>query len=112
MRVERRASIFDEVEYAPGRLFRVIRPGMKLDGMKAHPSGGCVGWSQDLTPGDVIECTGFGAGWGSDPGYGVEWTSGAARAAGAFHLDLIPLAGGLWNYHPQVGSVVPVEEEL
>jgi hypothetical protein len=62
-------------------------------------------------PGDVIECTGFGAGWGSDPGFGVEWTTERSRADGAGYLELHPSVGGAFAYHPAPGLLRRIEEE-
>lgn len=107
----RSARAFDGIEYAPGRKFRVVQEGLKLSGLGPYSNGGHVGWKQELHVGDVIECTGFGPGWGSDPGFGVEWTSEAARTARAVHCDIYPSVGGIWAYRPPAGSVEPIKEE-
>lgn len=104
---QRTSVTFDGIQYAPGKQFRVIAEGLTLSGMTPMP-GGARGWSQKLEPGDILTCTGYGAGWGSDPGYGVEFTSEQSEAARAFCCDVFPHDGGLWDYRPPAGSVVPV----
>lgn len=98
----------DGTDYTPGRRFRVIREGASLAGMVSERPFSSQGWSQQLPVGTVITCTGFGPGWGSDPGYGVEWASDEATRAGAFSLEFRPGAGGIWNQHPAPGYL---EEE-
>lgn len=89
--------------YAPGARFRVLRP-MRLTGWV--PGSGCVdGWGQQLRPGDIITCTGYGPGLGADPGCGVEWTTPEADAAHAVHCDTSPSAGGAFGYRPPAGYV-------
>lgn len=100
------AQTFDGTRYAPGARFRVLAP-CRLSGF-TPARGGADGWSQTLAPGDVITCTGFGAGWGSDPGFGVEFTSDAALAARAYHCDLSPSVGGVWGYRPRPGLLEPL----
>jgi len=94
------------VEYAVGALFRVTQEGAKLSGWTPR-QGYHQGWGQDLHVGDVIECTGFGPGWGSDPGYGVEWTSPEAKAVHASAVMFRPYVGGAWAYRPAPGYLVP-----
>lgn len=107
MHGERRSVTYDGIEYAPGAKFRVLKH-CSMNGFKpsGHP-GALDGWRQALEPGDIITCLGYGPGWGSDPGYGVEFTSDAAEAVGAFHLDINPQAGGIWDYRPQPGLLEP-----
>lgn len=99
------------VRYAPGAKFRVIAEGARLSGWKPYAPSAFQGWSQTLHVGDVIECTGYGAGFGSDPGYGVEWTSEQARADHASSVDFRPQIGGAWAYRPGPGFLEPVKEE-
>lgn len=107
----RRAQALDGVEYAPGKKFRVIRDGAYLTGMKPAGPSALTGWRQDLSVGDVIECTGFGAGWGSDPGFGVEWTSDRAKAEHASGIEFKPSGGHwCWSYHPADGYLEPEED--
>jgi len=104
----RNAHTIEGVTYAPGARFRVVKEGARLSGW-VPIRGGSRGWRQDLHVGDVIECTGFGRGMGSDPGYGVEFVSEESKAAGAFHVDFFPAAGGIWSYHPAEGFIEPEE---
>lgn len=99
---ERRTVTWDGVTYAPGARFRVISEGVTLDGMVPEP-GGYRGWRQQLRPGDVVTCTGYGPGWGGDPGYGVEFTTAESEAARACHCEIRPMAGGLFNFRPAPG---------
>jgi hypothetical protein len=73
--------------------------------------GGYRGWSQQLRPGDLLTCTGYGPGFGGDPGYGVEFTSAAAEAAGASHCEVRPSAGGVFDYRPAPGLLEPADCE-
>jgi hypothetical protein len=107
---ERRAATFDGVTYAPGTRFRAIRAGVTLDGMVPE-RGGYGGWRQQLQPGDVVTCTGYGPGWGGDPGYGVEFTSTESEAARACHCEIRPMAGGVFDYHPAAGLIEPIDDE-
>jgi hypothetical protein len=106
----RTTQTYDGVEYAPGRRFRVVREGLKLTGWQPKP-GYQQGWGQDLHVGDVITCLGWGPGWGSDPGYGIEWTSEEAEKVRANSLDTWPSVGGAWGYRPPVGYLEPIEED-
>ena len=106
----RRAALFDGVEYAPGKRFRVIAEGCSLHGMVVMGPGWNQGWKQTLYVGDVIECTGFGQGWGSDPGYGVEWTSEESKAANAHSVDFYPEVGIPFLCHPRPGFIEEVPE--
>jgi hypothetical protein len=106
----RRTVTYDGIEYAPGRRFRVIRDGLKLTGMvHGENPGSFRGWSQQLNTGDIITCTGFGPGLGGDPGYGVEWTTPEAEAAGAVHVDMKPQFFVPFGYRPHPGSVEAVQ---
>lgn len=110
----RRGVSFDGVHYAPGRRFRVIAEGAQLEGMVPEPDyrgSAWRGWQQSLEPGDVVTCTGFGAGWGGDPGYGVEFTSDQAEAERAGNCEIRPMAGGIFNYRPAPGVLEPDESE-
>lgn len=107
---ERTARTIDGVEYAPGARFEVLAP-CRLLGWGPVMNSASRGWSQELAAGDVIECTGFGAGWGSDPGFGVEWTTERSRADGAGYLELHPSVGGAFSYHPAPGLLRRIEEE-
>jgi hypothetical protein len=105
----RTATTIDGVEYAPGTKFRVTKEGARLSGYAPYGLGASISWRQDLHVGDVVTCTGFGPGWGSDPGYGVEFTTEQSEAAGASHCDVWPGAGGLWNFHPAPSYLEPLE---
>lgn len=111
---QRRATTCDGTVYAPGGRFRVLAAGAYLDGMVAesgYRTSAWRGWRQDLSPGDIVTCTGFGAGWGGDPGYGVEFTSEQSEAAFAGNCMLYPMAGSIFNYHPAPGVLEPVTDE-
>lgn len=107
----RRAVTYEGIEYAPGRKYRVRVTGAWLDGMITAGPSAWQGWRQDLQPGDILTCTGYGPGFGSDPGFGVEFTSEQSEIDEAFHCEVRPMAGGIWNYHPAPGVVEPVPEE-
>jgi hypothetical protein len=98
----------DGVTYTPGATFRVSKAGAKLTGLT--PSGGSSlsGWGQPLQVGDVLTCTGYGPGWGGDPGYGIEFTSEQSIASGAIHCAVWPTAGGPFNYRPAPGYLDPI----
>lgn len=100
----------DDVTYKPGGKFRVIAEGATLNGWAPHPTGGHVGWRQELHVGDVITCTGFGPGWGGDPGYGVEFTSEQSTAARASHCDVFPSSGSVFRFHPAAGYLEPIDD--
>jgi len=103
---------YDGTLFSVGRQFRVVGVGAYLTGMAPlrDMPGVWEGWRQNLQVGDIIICTGFGAGFGSDPGYGVEWTTEKARHDGAFNLEFRPTTGGMWSYHPFPGYLVPVPD--
>lgn len=105
----RTARTIDGVDFRPGRKFRVVKPGLCLRGW-VPVVGASQGWGHDLNVGDVVECLGHGPGMGSDPGHGLEFTSEAAREAGAFHVEIQPNVGGIWNFHPPVDSLEPVDD--
>ena len=104
----RRAISLDGVTYAPGERFRVIAEGAVLDGL-VPARGSYKSWRQQLRPGDILTCTGYGPGFGGDPGYGVEFTSAGSEAAGAFHCQVRPVAGGALDYRPARGLLQPDE---
>lgn len=108
----RRAITLDGVEYVPGKRFRIIREGCSLHGMVPMPqwSNAWAGWKQELHVGDIIECTGFGPGWGADPGYGIEFTSEVAKEAAASHATFFPDTGVPFAYRPQTGYMEEVTE--
>jgi hypothetical protein len=111
MRGERRAVTYDGVRYEPGGKFRVATEDATLDGMKCAGPYAWDGWRQRLRPGDVLTCTGYGAGWGSDPGYGVEFTTPESEAAGAFHCDVHPGVVVPFGYRPRPGVLEPVSPD-
>ncbi len=111
---QRHATTCDGTVYAPGAKFRVLVRGAYLDGMVPEPgyrTSAWGGWRQDLNPGDIVTCTGYGAGWGGDPGYGVEFTSERSEADGAIHCEIRPSAGSIFDYHPAPGVLEPVTDE-
>jgi hypothetical protein len=95
----------DGLVYAPGARFKVARKGMHLFGMVPSGPAAWKGWSQELRPGDILTCTGYGPGFGADPGYGVEFTTPESEAAGADHCDVHPSHGGVWCYRPVPGGI-------
>jgi hypothetical protein len=106
----RTPATFDGIDYAPGRKFRVTREGLTLTGHTAV-TGGAQEWQQVLHAGDILTCTGYGPGFGGDPGYGVEFTSQQSEAARAFHCDIWPMHGDEFGYRPPVGSVEPADDD-
>jgi hypothetical protein len=108
MITNRRTVTYDGITYAPGAQYRVITEGVTLDGMISEGRGAYGGWQQHLQPGDLLTCTGFGPGWGADPGYGVEFTSAESEAARAFNCEVKPSAGSIFSYHPKAGVLEPV----
>jgi hypothetical protein len=106
---DRGAATFDGIHYAPGRKFRVAREGLTLTG-HTPVRGGADGWEQVLHVGDILTCTGYGPGIGGDPGYGVEFTSQKSEAAGAFHCDIWPPSGSVFDYRPPAGSVAAADD--
>ena len=102
---------FDGVTYAPGKKFRVVQPA-RLEGQVPHPKfpGSWTGWKQVLMPGDVVECRGYRPGWGSDPGYGIHWTSERARSACASFVELRPGTGTIFSFRPEPGLLEPIAD--
>lgn len=107
----RREMTFDGVVYAPDAKFRVVREGAHLDGRVSIGMSAFQGWRQDLHVGDVVTCTGFGRGFGGDPGYGVEFTSERSQAEGAFACEITPSAGGTFDYRPAPGYLEPITDD-
>lgn len=98
----RDARTFDGIEYAPGRKFRVIAEGATMSGWAPTRHAGAFDMTRrDLAVGEIVECRGFGPGWGSDPGYGIEFVGGEIR----------PAVGGIWSYRPQPGLLEPVDDK-
>lgn len=108
--MERTVVSYDGVMFAPGGRFRVVRTGARLVGWQSM-HGGFRGWVQELEVGDEIVCTGYGPGMGSDPGYGVEFTSEKSMADRASKCEFWPTVGGTWAYHPDVSFIETVEQE-
>jgi hypothetical protein len=106
----RRTVTYDGVEYRPGRRFRVVAEAT-LDGLVHSPDHRSAwdGWRQQLKPGDILTCTGFGAGWDSDPGFGVEFTSAQSEEAGAVHCDVNPMICVPFGYRPRPGILEPAD---
>lgn len=101
----RRAVTVDGMVYEPGQSYRVIREGAYLSGWQQSTQGNYqTGWRRDLAVGDVIVCAGFGAGWGSDPGFGVEF-----RDPEVGLVEFQPLIGGPFNYRPEPGYLEVVD---
>jgi hypothetical protein len=99
-------------DWPKGKKFRLLKAGY-LDGMipmRLHPNAH-QGWQQQLSVGDVITCEGYGPGWGSDPGYGVHFSTPQSKAEHVVFAEFRPMAGGLFNYRPADGWLEPVEEE-
>jgi hypothetical protein len=111
MRTGRTTVTYDGVAYAPGRRFRVAREGLRLSGMVPSGPSAWSGWAQELHPGDIVTCTGYGPGWGSDPGYGVEFATEQSRSAHAGGCEIRPSVGGVFAYRPPPGALVPVRSE-
>lgn len=99
----RTAQVYDGTPYVPGALYEV-QQACRLSGW-VPARGGHNGWAQRLTPGDVVECRGYGPGFGSDPGYGIEWVSEQSRAVHASACDIWPQVGGAFAYRPRPGLV-------
>jgi hypothetical protein len=111
MRQNRSTRTFSGVEYAPDRQFRVVAKGLSLIGLvPSQHAGAYDGWSQPLEPGDMLICTGYGPGFGSDPGCGVEFRSAESDAANALHCSIRPTAGGMFDYRPDAGALEPIEQ--
>jgi hypothetical protein len=104
----RTARTFDGVDYTPGRRFRPAREGLRLQGLIPDGRSAYRGWAQDLRLEDILTCTGFGPGFGGDPGFGVEFTTERSREERAFHCDLRPQWGTLWSYRPCPGDLEAV----
>lgn len=98
-------------EYVAGARFRVIKEGARLSGMKPMP-GYFQGWGVDLHVGDVIETTDWGAGWGSDPGYGIH-----VKVPGINFAEFRPSGSTYWmiywpdrSYLEQVANDTPLTD--
>jgi hypothetical protein len=103
----RTARTYDGIEYAPGRQFRVIAEGLRLYGVIPDGPSAWRSWAQDLRPGDIVTCTGYGPGFGSDPGYGVEFTTSESEQAHAGACEIRPSVGGIFGYRPAPGALEP-----
>lgn len=104
-RENRGAVTVDGVLYEPGAKFRVVREGARITGLTESRYPGVMKDSRRyLSVGDVIECAGYGAGWGSDPGFGVEF-----RDPDMGLVEFHPWIGGPFNYRPEPGYLEPVE---
>jgi hypothetical protein len=90
-------------QYRAGMKFRVIKEGCELSGWKSGGPSWFSGWRQVLHIGDVIEVQSVGAGFGSDPGYGVHFK------ADAIYAEFHPSTGGMWAYQPAPGYLEPLE---
>jgi hypothetical protein len=102
---ERRAEqVLDGVTWAPDQEYRVVKEGAYLTGWKSSGTSSWGSWRRDLEVGEVIVCAGFGAGFGSDPGFGVEFRDPEVGLT-EFH----PWVGGAFNYRPEPGYLEPVE---
>lgn len=99
----------DGLRYAPGTRFRITKEGARLHGFTPSGPSSFDGWTQQLHIGDVLTCTGFGPGWGGDPGYGIEFSTERSRADGALHCDVSPRRGGVWNYRPDPSFLQAVD---
>lgn len=106
----RRTTTLDGTGYAPGRRFRVIREGLILSGMVPAAPSAWDGWSQRLHPGDIVTCTGYGPGFGGDPGYGVEFTTPESLQARAGNCTISPSTGGAFGCRPVPGALEPAGE--
>jgi hypothetical protein len=106
--VIRTARTYDGIEYAPGRQFRVVTGGLRLSGYVPDGPSAWRGWSQELRPGDdIVTCTGYGPGFGADPGYGVEFTTPESEQAHAGACTIWPSSGGIFGYRPMPGALEP-----
>lgn len=103
-RSDRRSINLDGIDWDPGKKFRVVVEGCQLSGWQPFEQGAFSGWSRRLQVGEVIECAGYGAGFGSDPGFGVEFHDPEVGLA-EFH----PTIGGILNYRPEPGCLEPDE---
>lgn len=100
--------------FPAGAKFKVIKEGAYLTGMKPMTGygGAYSGWQQNLHVGDVIQSLGFGPGWGSDPGYGIHWTTEKARVEHVSFVEFKPNGSGNWfTYWPAEGYLERVEDE-
>lgn len=103
----RSVRVFDGIPYVPGALYEVRSP-CRLSGW-TPVQGGHQGWGLRLEPGHLLTCRGYGPGWGSDPGFGIEWTCEEARAVHASACELSPSVGGAFAYRPAIGLVAVLE---
>lgn len=95
-------------DWPKGRRYRVIKVDGGypfLNGMEPYAGIGSAykGWQQKLAVGDVITSLGYGPGWGSDPGYGIHFTTEQVQAAHVSWAEFTPHAGGVFDYHPEDG---------
>lgn len=104
----RRATVMDGVEYNPRARFRVIKAPCSIAGWKSSGPSAWNGWRRNLEVGDVIVCAGYGPGFGSDPGYGVEFQS---EEPGVGTCMFHPMVGSAFDYRPAPGYLEPVEDE-
>ena len=93
-------------KYPAGKKFRVTQEGAALSGWKVGGPSWWTGARRVLHVGDVIETSGFGAGFGSDPGYGVHFKDPEMGKA-----EFYPSQGGMFSYEPADGYLEPLEGE-
>lgn len=98
-----KARTFDGIEYAPGGRFRVIREGARLTWWNSDGTGD----DRELKVGEVIQCAGYGPGWGSDPGYGIHFYNPARVEPCEFR----PSTFSPVSSRPLPGYLEPVTDE-
>lgn len=102
----RTARTFDEVNYEPGRQFKVIESCRAAGWTPAR--AGADGWGQQLEPGAIVTCLGYGPDIGGDPGYGIHWQTDESKAAGAFAVWIGTQVGTPFTFRPRPGTLEPV----
>jgi hypothetical protein len=94
------------MKYENGKRYRVVRDGASLSGMVAIGSGAWRGWSRKLAVGEILTCTGYRRGWGSDPITEVTFDDAQAKAARAGFVAFEPSRWGT----PVAGYIEPVDQ--
>ena len=92
-------------KYPAGKKFRVVAEGAHLTGWKPSGPYSFTGARRVLHVGDIVETSGFGRGFGSDPGFGVHF-----KDAEIGKTEFWPSQGGVFSYEPADGFLEPADQ--
>lgn len=93
--------------YSPGRRFRVVREGVRLEGIVSFGTTSWAGYAKPLAVGDIVTCNGWRQGMNSEvqeanfTADGVPWN--------ALWCQVWPQES-LWSPWPLAGFLEPIED--